>query len=94
MLDDNLRAFNAAVPTFALWDNHEVAETWWPGEDLPYEPIGEKNMLVFAARARRAFHEYLPVRETMAEPGRVYRKIAAWPFARRIHARHAQLSRP
>ena len=76
LLDDNLRAFNAAVPTFALWDNHEVMETWWPGEDLPREPAGEKNTLVFAARARRAFHEFLPVRETMAEPGRVYRKIA------------------
>ena len=72
LLDDNLRAFNAAVPTFALWDNHEVMETWWPGEDLPREPAGEKNTLVFAARARRAFHKFLPVRETMAEPGRVY----------------------
>ena len=27
LLDDNLRAFNAAVPTLALWDNHEVMET-------------------------------------------------------------------
>ena len=80
LLDDNLRAFNAAVPTFALWDNHEVMETWWPGEDLPHKPTGEKNTLVFAARARRAFHEFLPLRETMAEPGRVYRKIEHGPL--------------
>ena len=80
LLDDNLRAFNAAVPTFALWDNHEVMETWWPGEDLPREPIGEKNSLVFAARARRAFHEFLPLRETMAEPGRIYRKVEHGPL--------------
>src|SRR5215475_9240771 len=40
LLDDNLRAFNAAVPTFALWDNHEVMETWWPGEDLPQNALG------------------------------------------------------
>ena len=80
LLDDNLRAFNAAVPTFALWDNHEVMETWWPGEDLPHKPTGEKNALVFAARARRAFHEFLPLRETMAEPGRVYRKIEHGPL--------------
>ena len=26
LLDENLRAFNAEVPTFALWDNHEVME--------------------------------------------------------------------
>src|SRR6202167_1395390 len=80
LLDDNLRAFNAAVPTFALWDNHEVMETWWPDETLPQKPLGEKNTLAFAARARRAFHEFLPVRETMAEPGRVYRKIAYGPL--------------
>ncbi|HTP93449.1 MAG TPA: alkaline phosphatase D family protein [Xanthobacteraceae bacterium] len=80
LLDDNLRAFNAAVPTFALWDNHEVMETWWPDEALPHAPAGEKNTLAFAARARRAFHEYLPIRETMAEPGRVYRKIEYGPL--------------
>jgi len=80
LLDANLRAFNAAVPTFALWDNHEVMESWWPGEDLPQAPRGENNALVFAARARRAFHEFLPVRETMAEPGRVYRKISYGPL--------------
>ena len=80
LLDDNLRAFNAAVPTFALWDNHEVMETWWPDEPLPQKPLGEKNTLAFAARGRRAFHEFMPMRETMAEPGRVYRKIQYGPL--------------
>ena len=32
LLDRNLRAFNAAVPTFAQWDDHEVADNWWPGQ--------------------------------------------------------------
>ena len=32
LLDTNLRAFNAEVPIFAQWDNHEVMEEWWPGE--------------------------------------------------------------
>ncbi len=80
LLDDNLRAFNAAVPTLALWDNHEVMETWWPGEPLPQRPAGENNTLVFAARARRAFHEFMPMRESMAEPGRVYRKMQYGPL--------------
>lgn len=80
LLDDNLRAFNAEVPTFALWDNHEVMETWWPDEPLPHKPAGEKNTLAFAARARRAFHEFIPIRETMADPGRVYRKIQYGPL--------------
>ena len=80
LLDDHLRAFNAEVPTFALWDNHEVMESWWPDEALPHAPAGEKNTLAFAARARRAFHEFLPIRETLAEPGRVYRKIQYGPL--------------
>ena len=36
--------------------------------------------LLLAARGCRAFHEYMPMRETMAEPGRVYRKIAYGPL--------------
>ncbi len=80
LLDDHLRAFNAEVPTFALWDNHEVMESWWPDEALPHAPAGEKNTLAFAARARRAFHEFLPIRETLAEPGRVYRRIQYGPL--------------
>ena len=80
LLDDNLRAFNAAVPTLALWDNHEVMETWWPNEPLPQRPAGERNTLAFAARARRAFHEFMPMRETMTELGRVYRKMQYGPL--------------
>jgi alkaline phosphatase D len=80
LLDDNLRAFNAAVPTTALWDNHEVMETWWPNEPLPQAHFGENNTLIFAARARRAFHEFMPTRESMIEPGRVYRKMPYGPL--------------
>jgi alkaline phosphatase D len=80
LLDDNLRAFNAAVPTLTLWDNHEVMETWWPNEALPQRPAGENNTLIFAARARRAFHEFMPMRESLVEPGRVYRKLQYGPL--------------
>src|SRR5439155_63280 len=40
----------------------------------------EKNALILAARASRAFHEYMPLRFTQAEPGRVYRKISYGPL--------------
>ena len=80
LLDDNLRAFNAEVPTMAQWDNHEVMESWWPDEPLPRAPEGEKKRSLFAARARSALHEFTPMRETMAEPGRVYRKIRYGPL--------------
>jgi alkaline phosphatase D len=36
--------------------------------------------LQLAVRASRAFHEYMPLRITPAEPGRVYRKISYGPL--------------
>src|SRR5262249_61481138 len=43
--------------------------------------LGEKrNPLFSPARARRAFHEFLPVRESLTEPGRVYRKLGYGPL--------------
>jgi len=85
LLDKNLRAFNAAVPMFAQWDDHEVTNNWWPEEPLTRaeharKKYVEKNMLVMVARAARAFHEYMPVRLEPTEPGRVYRKISYGPL--------------
>jgi alkaline phosphatase D len=85
LLDKNLLAFNAEIPTFAQWDDHEVTNNWWPGEPLTRaehqrRKYVEKNALLLAARGARAFHEYMPIRVTPAEPGRVYRKIAYGPL--------------
>ena len=85
LTDKNVLAMNAEIPVFAQWDDHEVTNNWWP-----HEPIGrgehqrrkyvEKNMLAMAARGTRAFHEYMPIRSTLAEPGRIYRKLAYGPL--------------
>jgi alkaline phosphatase D len=85
LLDLNVRAFNAEIPIFSQWDDHEVTNNWWPGEPLTRaehlrKKYVEKNVLILAARASRAFHEYMPLRETPAEPGRVYRKISYGPL--------------
>jgi len=85
LLDKNLRAFNAAVPMFAQWDDHEVTNNWWPEEPLTRaehlrKKYTEKNMMVMVGRAARAFHEYMPVRLEPTEPGRVYRKISYGPL--------------
>jgi alkaline phosphatase D len=80
LLDTHLRAFNAEVPTFAQWDNHEVMEDWWPGEPLDSRDYLARNALLLAARGRRAFHEFIPIRQNLAEPGRIYRKIAYGPL--------------
>jgi alkaline phosphatase D len=85
LLDKNVRAFNAEVPIFAQWDDHEVTNNWWPGEPLTRaehqrKQYTEKNALILAARAARAFHEYMPLRRTQAEAARVYRKISYGPL--------------
>jgi len=78
-------ACNAEVPIFAQWDDHEVTNNWWPGEPLTRaeherKKYVEKNALVLASRASRAFHEFMPLRSTQAEAGRVYRKISYGPL--------------
>jgi len=64
LLDKELLAFNAEVPIFSQWDDHEVTKHWWPGEPLTRaehqrKKYVEKNALILAARASRAFHEYI-----------------------------------
>jgi alkaline phosphatase D len=85
LLDNNVRAFNAEIPIFSQWDDHEVTNNWWPGEPLTRaehqrKKYVETNALALAARSSRAFHEYMPMRETQVEPGRVYRKISYGPL--------------
>ena len=85
LLDRNLRAFNAEVPIFSQWDDHEVTNNWWPGEMLTRaehqrKKYVEQNALLLAARANRAFHEYMPTRQAIAEQGRVYRQISYGPL--------------
>jgi len=85
LLDRNVRAFNAEIPIFSQWDDHEVTNNWWPGEMLTRaehqrKKYTEKSALLLAARANRAFHEYMPTRQSVAEPGRVYRRISYGPL--------------
>jgi len=75
LLDDNLRRFNAVVPQINTWDDHEVTNNWYPGEILDDSRYTEKRVDVLAARARQAFHEYLPTSTRPDDQGRVYRVI-------------------
>ncbi|WP_432117563.1 alkaline phosphatase D family protein [Streptomyces sp. bgisy032] len=73
LLDENLRAFNARVPSVVQWDDHEVTNNWYPGEILTDGRYTEKRVDVLAARARRAFSEYFPISTLRRPDGRVYR---------------------
>jgi alkaline phosphatase D len=77
-MDEHVRAFNAEVPVFVQWDDHEVTNNWSPSKQLP-AAYKERNIALLAARAARAFHEMYPIRESIAEPGRLYRTLHYGP---------------
>ncbi len=80
LLADNWRAFLAETAQVSQWDDHEVTNNWYPGEILDDVRYGEKRVDVLAARARRAFHDYVPVADISPDPdGRVYRVIHYGP---------------
>jgi alkaline phosphatase D len=47
-----VRALSASVPLFAIWDDHEVRNNWWPGQSPDIDRI--------AAHARQAMYEHTP----------------------------------
>ncbi|WP_408898284.1 alkaline phosphatase D family protein [Nocardioides sp. R1-1] len=81
--DDNVRAFYAAVPTVAMWDDHETCNNWWPGETIEDERYSERRADVLAIRGRRAWQEYQPVPVRRLAPAdgdgfvgqRLYRRV-------------------
>jgi alkaline phosphatase D len=77
-MDEHLRAFSAEVPIFVQWDDHEVTNNWSSSKELP-AAYQERNIALLAARAARAFHEMYPMREIIAEPGRLYRTLNYGP---------------
>jgi alkaline phosphatase D len=80
LLDGNLRAFNAQVPMLAQWDDHEVTNDWSPVGSADETGYAEDGSSRLVARARRAFHEFMPIRSVLAEEGRVYRRIGYGPL--------------
>jgi alkaline phosphatase D len=80
LLDGNLRAFNAQVPMLSQWDDHEVTNDWSPigtADETGYAEDGTSRLV---ERARRAFHEFMPIRATLAQAGRIYRRVGYGPL--------------
>lgn len=82
LLDENIRRFNASIPIYYQWDDHEVMNNWYPGKitDDPRYKI-ERRLSVLAERARRAFLEYLPIRSAAGNPPPIHRHYAYGPLA-------------
>ena len=80
LLDENFRAFHAEVPLLAQWDDHEVTNDWSPGGTADETGYAEDGSSLLVARARRAFHEFMPIRGIPERDGRVYRKVSYGPL--------------
>jgi alkaline phosphatase D len=79
-LDQNLRGFHAEVPMFAQWDDHEVTNDWSPVGSVDETGYAADGTSKLVARARRAFFEFMPIREVPERSGRVYRRISYGPL--------------
>jgi alkaline phosphatase D len=72
--DEQMRRFNAEVSQVVLWDDHEVRDNWYPTQRLDRDQrYRVKSVALLAARAKRAFFEYQPLRIDQVETERVYR---------------------
>ncbi|MGW1883834.1 alkaline phosphatase D family protein [Streptomyces sp. NPDC001970] len=82
LLDENVRRFNAQVPTVVQWDDHEVRNNWYPGQILDDARYTEKNVDVLAGRALQAFSEYFPVSALRmgSREGRMHRVVRYGPL--------------
>ena len=83
LMDEHVRRLNAVVPMLAQWDDHEVTNNWYPGEDLASDPkkadYKVTSVDLLAARAAQAFFDYIPIRVHPLEAKRVYSKFGYGP---------------
>jgi alkaline phosphatase D len=80
LLDENLRRFNSQVPIIAQWDDHEVRNNWYPGQIIGDQRYQVKSADLLAARGRRAFFDYVPIRINSDDPERIYRSFNYGPM--------------
>ncbi len=81
LTDKNIRALYAEVPVLTQWDDHEVMNNWSDSKELADDDrYAVKSIQLLSANAARAFHEFMPIATTLAEPQRVYRKISYGPL--------------
>ncbi|MFJ8443014.1 alkaline phosphatase D family protein [Kitasatospora griseola] len=71
--DQDLQALHAAVPTIAIWDDHEFANDAWSGGAENHTPGAEGDWSARVAAAKQAYFEWMPVRPSIA--GTTYRRL-------------------
>lgn len=80
LMDENVRRFNADVPVYVQWDDHEVTNNWYWERVLQDDRYRVKNVALLAARGRRAMFEFTPIAVNPSETERVYRAFHRGPL--------------
>ncbi|MGH3313723.1 MAG: alkaline phosphatase D family protein [Streptomyces sp.] len=71
--DPDLQALHAAAPFIVTWDDHEVTNDAWSGGAENHTSGTEGDWEARRAAARRAWGEWMPVREP--DPRRIFRRL-------------------
>ncbi|MES2037000.1 MAG: alkaline phosphatase D family protein [Pseudomonadota bacterium] len=81
-LDASKRRFAAEVPFLVQWDDHEVRNNWYPGQQIgeAEKRYQQRDLNTLAANARRAMFEYNPYRIDQHDPDRIYRMFSYGPL--------------
>lgn len=81
-LDKNKRRFAAEVPFLVQWDDHEVRNNWYPGEQIgeAEKRYQTRSINLLEARAKQAMFEYNPYRINQLDPEQVYRGFQFGPL--------------
>jgi alkaline phosphatase D len=79
LMDEHVRRFNAQVPQYVQWDDHEVTNNWFHERVLEDPRYTVKSAGLLAARAKRAMFEFTPLAVHPVESERVYRRIGRGP---------------
>ncbi|MGD8588651.1 MAG: alkaline phosphatase D family protein [Chromatiales bacterium] len=76
--DAKLQRFLLKTPIYTQWDDHEVANNWYPGEILTADPFNGIEADYLAEISRQALFEYNPLRGS-----ELFRKVQ--------HGKHMEL---
>ncbi len=80
-LDSNVRDFHARVPVYNQWDDHEVINNWYPGEQLQDDDrYSIKSASLLAEHSRRAMFDCNPLRIDATDPEQIYRVVHYGPL--------------
>ncbi|MFO0690058.1 MAG: alkaline phosphatase D family protein [Myxococcota bacterium] len=97
--DRDLQEAHRQHPFIAVWDDHETANDAWQGGAENHQP-GEGDWEIRKAQARRAYFEWMPIRDPgglFSEAGRIFRGFSFGDLAQidmldtRLFGREEQL---